>query len=160
MLPRGWELSPGERAAAAAAAPWPAAAAVIGLRVDKELLGEGFRIRTMGSKSVQLTASTDRGFILGAGRLLRELRVHSSGTVHLPRPVDITIKPPRGQIRGTQFTTAAVGPVAQRGSFGSWESAEKYVKVGERVQFPDIPPCARHKHCIYVAYLTGVPGNV
>ena len=103
--------------------------AIIELRMDEELPLEGFTVRA-GSGGVQLLARTDRGFIFAASRLLRELRTDShTSAVHLPLPFELTVAPPTPQIRGTQLTTAAVGKAAQqRGAFGSWESARRYVK--------------------------------
>ena len=109
------------------------------LRQEPALVRGGFRIRASAERSirgpvrVELSAFSDVGFVLGAGRLLRELRVHSTGLpIHLPRSFELVLnESSRQQIRGTQFTTAAVGPspTPLRGKFGSWEMAEEYVKA-------------------------------
>lgn len=106
-----------------------AVTALIDLRFDSTLPREDFQLQA-SPEGVHLAASADRGFILGAGRLLRELRVHSSGSpIVLPLPFKLELAPPAGQTRGTEFTTAIVGPASpQPGGFSTWENAERYVK--------------------------------
>jgi hypothetical protein len=142
------KISPRTRAAVSAILPsaWAAGGAAqaeqpprVVLCVDPLLPWEGFHLRAdalgAGGVIVELRARSDRGFILGAGRLRRELRIHSSGrgAVRLPLPFEVAVSQPSAaqhqQIRGVEFTTAFVGPVStQPGGFGSWENAERYVK--------------------------------
>lgn len=141
------EVSARARAAVSGILPsaWATAVATqaelpcIALRLNHFLPRGDFRLRAdalaAGGARVELWAGSDRGFILGAGRLRRELRIHSSGegAVHLPLPFEIEISQPKAaqhqQIRGTEFTTAFVGPgQTQPGGFSSWDNVERYVK--------------------------------
>ena len=133
VLPRVWSAE--EEPAATTAVSAAVATATVELRLDSLLPREGFRIHAEPSGSVQLVASTDRGFILAAGRLRRELRIHSSGhgPVRLSLPFEVEVSRPAVaqhlQTRGVEFTTAFVGPnSSQPGSFSSWANAERFVK--------------------------------
>ena len=105
----------------------------VALRPDPALGAGAFSLHADGA-GVQLAASSDQGFIMGAGRLLRELRVHSSGSpILLPTAaagLRILVAPPAGQFRGPEFTTALVGtgPLLQPGGFSTWANAERYVR--------------------------------
>ena len=122
-------------AKAAAAATEAAATVVVELKLDRSLPNEGFVIQTANPATaasgpstvvVVVAAASDRGFMLAAGRLRRELRVpHDPGggaavgavgagaPLALPVPLSLAVSPPAGQIRGTEFTTGMVGISAQ-----------------------------------------------
>jgi hypothetical protein len=102
------------------------------LRFNDTLNHEQFQIRATPLGVVQITAGSVRGFALGSGRLLRELRI----TVH-PTTNTCTVLLPHGQWsvdvdgkdqpRGTQLTTAGIGlTTVQPGAFSSWDNAEQY----------------------------------
>ena len=158
ILPSQWEqVRPHHPLDTVVLPPAPARPpVVVAVRTNTALPHEAFTIRShavpdgTGPTKVVLTASSDRGLILGAGRLLRMLhRPHSTSTstsasatvyidMHLQQReglrrehplLDISVAPPPGQIRGVQFTTAGVGPNStQAGQFASWTNAEQYVK--------------------------------
>jgi hypothetical protein len=107
----------------------------IKFQLNHSLTYEGFRIAIVvvdRAERVLVTASSDRGFILASGRLLRELRMYCAGKgndrVHLPSKLDIAIS--ANITRGTQLTTASVGSWAgiQHGAFSDWGNAAQYVK--------------------------------
>ena len=72
ILPRAWSRPH----------PGSGAVPVVKLQHDRTLAHEEFVLRwssgaANAGAALILAASSDRGFVLGAGRLLRELRVHS-----------------------------------------------------------------------------------
>jgi len=95
--------------------------------------GEGFALRADAQAgTVSIESATDRGFIMGAGRLSRELRVdwRDGGAVLVPRALRLRVDPPVGQVRGHQIPTPGGLPFPRRtaGAFSDWSNAERYVK--------------------------------
>ena len=57
------------------------------------------------SSLVSVTARSDRGLMLGIGRLLREISVTAAGVVALPTTLTLSVTPPPfGRMRGHQLT--------------------------------------------------------
>ena len=67
---------------------------------------ESFVLCRVAHNELRVVGRSDRGLMLGVGRLLRELTVSASGALSLPSgELNLSITPPPfGQIRGHQLT--------------------------------------------------------
>ena len=101
----------------------------VALQLNESFGYEAFRIDSSAETcGVQVTASSVRGFVLAAGRLLRELKIFQGCTVMLPARWTLVVDG-KNRTRGTQLTTAGIGVRTQQpGAFSTWGNAEQYVK--------------------------------
>jgi hypothetical protein len=121
---RGWRLAPARAAATVASSNGPSIHLVLGPAGRGVLLApcaadpspprseQGFIICASSAVglpapavTVAIVADSELGIMLGAGRLLRELRVHPGGNVFMPAALSLRVDPaPAAHLRGHQVT--------------------------------------------------------